>query len=1621
MSTRGDGEKQSLVDGIVRTVKRGKGKRTGDAERFVRQFFANVSPQDCVEADPDCLRGMTASLWAFAQKRSAGEAKIRIFNPDRKRDGWEAGHTVVEIVNDDMPFLVDSVTAELNRQNLTVHLIIHPVIGVKRSKAGKLSAIADDPKADDAAAESIMHLQITEQTDERGLKKLEKSVRAVLDDVRAAVEDWRPMRVSIASVIAELESTAPSASITKEELEESTAFLRWIDDNNFTFLGYREYQCSGSVKKQTLSVVHRSGLGILRKSKVNVIEGLEDGAVLPPDLSEFMNRSALVLINKANKRSTVHRGVHLDTLMIKQFDKRGNTVGQRVYVGLFTSTVYNQPVQTIPVIRRKVANLVKRVGFQPNSHDGKALIHILENLPRDELFQIGEKELRDMAMGILHLQERQKTAMFVRRDPFGRYISCLIYLPRERYDTRLREQVQNVLEQGFGGLVTAFYTQLSDEVLARLHFIVKTIPGKPFPKKIAAIEAEIADVARDWADDLAHVLARAEGEGPGLAKFERFRHAFPPIYRDRFSPEDAVGDITKIDQVLETGQIAMDLYREAGGRKSSVRFKVFNKDDALPLSDVLPMLENMGLKVLDEVPHDIGVQAGETIWLHDFGMVTRDGSDIDVAAIKEAFEATFDRVWRNEVEDDGFNGMVTFSGLTWRQIVVLRAYCKYLRQAGIPFSEQYMVETLSRNAGIARDIVSLFEELFEPGRETKKAPAERIRKKIEAALDQVQNLDEDRILRRYLNLVESTLRTNFYQPDEGGNPKSYVSFKFNSGDITDLPLPRPMREIFVYSPRMEGVHLRGGMVARGGIRWSDRREDFRTEILGLMKAQMPKNAVIVPVGAKGGFVLKQAPTTAGREAFLEEGVACYKLLVGGMLDITDNIVGDKIVPPEDVIRRDDDDPYLVVAADKGTATFSDIANGVAGDYGFWLDDAFASGGSVGYDHKKMGITARGAWESVKRHFREMGINTQTDDFTVVGVGDMSGDVFGNGMLLSKHIQLVGAFNHMHIFVDPDPDPAASWKERNRLFKMGRSSWSDYNTNLISSGGGIYERSAKSIKLSARAAEVFGLDGKDSVTPNELIRAMLGAEVGLLWFGGIGTYVKSADESHGEVGDRVNDPIRLNGREMRCKVIGEGANLGITQLGRIEYSLNGGRLNPDFIDNSAGVASSDAEVNIKILLGQVMADGKLTYEERNKILVKMTDDVAAHVLMDNYRQSMAITHAQALATEQIGEAGRFIRALEKTGELDRSVEFLPDDEELEDRKIRKTGLTRPEIAVLLAYAKMTLYQDLLDSDVPDDPWLVRDIGLYFPPLLSKKFQGYIENHRLRREITATYITNSLLNRAGPTFINDLVDETGASPARIARAYLICRRVFALRQYWAAIEALDNVIPASVQTELNLDILNLVKRGTIWFIEKSGRNLDVQQSVRAFEPGIAELSKSVGRYLSDELTLNVDRATSAYCEKNVPEKLARGVAQLEVLFAGCDIVRIAQRGGESVGDTANAYYAIGARFGFDWLRSVADRIGAENEWQSMAVSAMVDELYDQQARLTGRIIDTAGGASAVDGVLEAWEDSHEHDVSRVNQTLQDLQRAESIDLAMLSVATRHIRAMIEGRGPVPTQNT
>ncbi len=1599
---------QALAARAVRTAPKDQKK---SLRIFVERFYANVPPEDILKVPADDLLAAALSMWAHIRKRASGKPKIRVFNPaSAGKGGWACPHTVIQIDNDDMPFLVDSVTAALNRKNLTVHIVIHPILQVRRDKARQLVEVqpADSTK-EGLAPESVMHVEINEQTLPEALRDIEETLERVLADVRASVEDWRSMRVKVADVIAELDSTPPP--LPAAELEEAKSFLRWIEDNHFTFLGYREYSFTAKGRKAQLRIVPRSGLGLMRQAGATVFEGLQDSAALPPDIADFIRKPSVLMVSKANRRSTVHRAIHLDTIGIKRFDRRGQVIGERLFTGLFTSDVYNQAVNEIPVLRRKVQLIVAQAGFHANSHDGKALLHILETLPRDELLQVDVADLLQTSLGILHLQERQRVAMFVHRDPFGRYVSCLVYVPRDRFDTKLRLRIQEILEEGFGGEVTAHYTQVSDAPLARLHIIVRTPPGSTAPLDTDAIEERLIHAARDWRDELSHALVAQHGEEKGLDLFRVHGEAFPTAYREQFGTIDAVSDIGLVEKVLHDGRLALNLYRPSGAAEDEMRFKLYHRDHPLPLSDVLPMLENMGLKVIDEIPHRVEPgDEGHPVWIHDFGLVMRSGASVKIDTVKALFEEAFDHVWSGQTENDGFNKLVLGAGLSGRQIVILRAYCKYLLQARIPFSQAYMEETLAHNPAVARDIVELFQTLFDPAtQDGAAARAKRIEKKIDTALEAVASLDEDRILRRYVNAVLSTVRTNYYQHEESGAPKPYLSLKIDSRRVDELPLPRPLVEVFVHSPRVDAVHLRGGRVARGGIRWSDRREDFRTEILGLMKSQMTKNAVIVPFGAKGGFVVKQPPA-GGREAFLEEGVACYRTFMRGLLDVTDNIQGGKVVPPRDVVRHDDDDPYLVVAADKGTATFSDIANGIAQEYGFWLDDAFASGGSVGYDHKAMGITARGAWESVKRHFREIGIDAMATDFTCIGVGDMSGDVFGNGMIHSPHTKLLGAFNHLHIFVDPDPDPAASFKERKRIFALARSSWADYDAKLISKGGGVFERSAKSIKVTAEMRRAFGLGPKETVTPGELIRAMLTAPVDLLWFGGIGTYVKSEDEKNVDVGDRSNDSLRINGRDVRATIVGEGANLGVTQLGRIEYALAGGRINTDFIDNSAGVDCSDHEVNIKILLGDAVARGKLTTAQRNRMLVDMTDDVSALVLMDNYRQSMALTNAQHQSLALVDEHAQFMRMLERTGDLDRAVEFLPDDEGLAQRKASGKGLTRPELSVLLAYAKIVLFKHVLESDLPDDPYLTGSLGTYFPSLIQKRYADLIPDHRLRREIIATYVSNTIVNRTGPSFITSLQDRTGATPASIARAYLECRRVFRIAELWAGVEALDNSVPADAQTGMHLEILDLIKRGTLWFLRNSPRGAPIDTVVQSFLEPIRTLDAELDTILSLSLKQARDAKADGYIDRKVPAALALRIANLDALTPACDIVRLAAGGGFRPGAVARVFYGLGHQFGFDWLRNAAEALLEGDEWRKAAAHGIIEDLYTCQTELTTKLMDAAGSADAAPAIIEAWSDAHRHAVERVTAMVEELKVAPVVELSMLTVINRELHALV-----------
>ena len=1611
MASNSDQSIKRLIGRIATQASKGQAKsRKAQTELFAEQYFRHVSPHDIVDRDVGDLAAIAVGHLALGSQRRIGDAKISIFNPTRKSDGWSTERTAVQIVNDDMPFLVDSVSMAIQSLGLSVHVVFHPIIQMTRDAKGKCKQVCEAGLGDpDVLRESFIHVEITHQPKE-GHARIRKKLIQVLADVRHAVDDWRPMRHRMWSLIEELE-TGGAVGFSADQVAQTREFLSWIHDNHFTFLGFRDYKFTGSGKSFKASIEAKSGLGVLRDPKARVFRAIGGDKSELPEVPVFMRHRDLVMVTKTQVRATVHRRVHMDAIAIKRLDAKGNLIGQRMFVGLFTSSAYNRTPREIPLLREKLERVVQRAGFRPASHDGKALMNILETYPRDELFQVSDQDLYRTAMGILHLQERQRVALFIRPDDFERHMSCLVFIPRDRFNSDLRETIGQILAERFDGWVAAFRVQFGDGPLARVHYIIGTTPDKVPAYDLEEIEAELAEAARSWSDKISEAFVGLYGERAGAAHHGRYENAFGAAYQDQYSAADAVEDAAMVDHVLASGDIGMNLYDAEGSAPHEVRFKLYHPDTPIPLSDALPMFEHMGFRVVEESPHEIlpACEPERVVMIHDFGLATRDGRPVDVDGIRENFHEAFHRVWRGEIESDGFNALVCRVGLSWRQVAVLRGYCKYLRQAGIPFSQTYMEQTLSRNPELACEVVRLFEVQFDPsGPKNRNAAAGRVRQVFEAALENVASADEDRILRRFRNAVESTLRTNYYQAGADGEPKSYISFKFDSRALDDLPLPRPLREIFVYSPRVEGVHLRFGMVARGGLRWSDRLEDFRTEVLGLVKAQQVKNAVIVPVGSKGGFVVKRPPTSGGREAFLEEGIACYKLFISGLLDITDNIKGSRVVPPKNVVRRDDDDPYLVVAADKGTATFSDIANGVSLEYGHWLGDAFASGGSQGYDHKGMGITARGAWECVKRHFREVGTDIQNEDFTVIGVGDMSGDVFGNGMLLSKHIRLIGAFNHMHIFIDPNPDSAKTWKERKRLFDMGRSSWTDYDKKLISKGGAIYERSAKSLKLTPEIKKLFGIE-KDTVTPNELMGVMLRASVDLLWFGGIGTYIKAASESNADAGDRANDAIRINGAEVGARVIGEGANLGATQLGRIEYGLHGGRSNTDAIDNSAGVDCSDHEVNIKILLDAEMRDGGLGEKQRNKLLADMTDEVGDLVLVDNYQQSQAISMAQARGCEALEGQKRLMRDLERRGRLDRAVEFLPNDEDIDERLSRGNGLTRPELAVLLSYAKLWLYDQILDSDVPDDPAMTADLIRYFPTPLGAKYESGILKHRLRREIIATRITNSLVNRTGEQFVHRFMERTGIGAADITRAYIIAREVYGVRPIWAAIEGLDNKVPASVQTAMLQDVYNLLERGTLWFLRNGDKGLVIDDHIRRFGPPLAELGGSVMKAIPERYRRDLDKRSAPYEEVGVPHDTANRVAGLVNMVPGCDIVRIAETAKAPVAAVAKAHFGVGSHFRLGRLRAAAEALGADGHWRQLAVDALIEEIYGHQSALAAQVMAMPGAKNNPDKGFEQWLKVNDDIVSRAKAILDELWTTDMDDLAMIAVASRQLRSL------------
>ncbi|GLW71642.1 NAD-glutamate dehydrogenase [Kitasatospora phosalacinea] len=1611
----------------------GEGLSNGALAAYLHHYYLHTAPEDVINRDPVDVYGAAASHYRLGLKRPQGTAEVRVHTPSVEENGWSCGHTVVEVVTDDMPFLVDSVTNELTRLDRAIHLVVHPQLAVRRDITGKLLEILDTDACNraqaggaelpaDAVVESWMHIEIDRETDREDLRTLETGLRRVLGDVREVVEDWSKMRDSALRLADEL-AEQPPAHLPEQEVGEAWELMRWLADDHFTFLGYREYDLVEHEGEEVLKAVAGTGLGILRADPLShdtdhhpVSEAF--GRLSAPVRAKAHEKKLLVL-TKANSRATVHRTAYLDYVGVKKFNAAGEPVGERRFLGLFSSAAYTESVTRIPVVRRKVQEVMNGAGFSGDSHDGRDLLQIMETFPRDEMFQTAAAELQSIATSVLYLQERRRLRLFLRQDEYGRYYSAYVYLPRDRYTTRIRLALTDILKTELSGDTIDYTVYATESVLTRLHFVVRVAPGTELPQlsdaDIERIENRLAEAARFWMDGFNDQLQSEFGEEKAAELSHKYATAFPDGYRADFPPRTAVADLKQIESLSGEGDFRLNLYQPVGAGDDERRFKIYRVGGPISLTEVLPVLQRLGVEVLDEHPYALRRTDGTTAWVVDFGLKLREGTDL-TEEDRERFQDTFSATWLGQAENDGFNELVLTAKLTWRQAVVLRAYAKYLRQAGSTFSQDYMEDALRNNTHTTRLLVNLFEARLSPSHQSgSEELTEGILEELAGALDEVVSLDEDRILRSFLHLIKATLRTNFFQHDSEGRWHSYVSMKFDPKAIPDLPAPRPAFEIWVYSPRVEGVHLRFGKVARGGLRWSDRREDFRTEILGLVKAQMVKNTVIVPVGAKGGFVAKQLPDpSVDRDAWLAEGIASYKTFISALLDITDNLVAGEVVHPVDVVRHDEDDTYLVVAADKGTATFSDIANGVAEQYGFWLGDAFASGGSAGYDHKGMGITARGAWESVKRNFRELGLDTQSEDFTVIGIGDMSGDVFGNGMLLSEHIRLVAAFDHRHIFLDPNPDAAVSHAERRRLFDLPRSSWDDYDKSLISAGGGVYPRSAKAIQLSAQVRERLGIDAA-KLTPAELMKAILQAPVDLFWNGGIGTYVKAATETNAEVGDKANDAIRVNGGDVRARVIGEGGNLGCTQLGRIEFASSGGPegtggwIDTDAIDNSAGVDTSDHEVNIKILLNQVVADGDMTVKQRNALLAEMTDEVGHLVLRNNYAQNVVLANAVAQAASMVNVHARMINRLESNGQLDRALEYLPTEKQIRERQQAGRGLSQPELSVLLAYTKITLADELLATDLPDDPYFRDVLHAYFPSALRARFAEQIDHHPLRREIITTLIVNDTINRGGCTFAFRLREETGATMEEIARTHAAARAVFGLEQIWDQIERLDNRVAAGVQTKMRLHARRLVERATRWMLNNR-QPLDIADTIAFFHDRVNQVWDALPKPLVGEDLAwfqSVHRELSA---AGVPDELATRIAGLSSAFPTLDIVGVADRSDTDVMEVAELYYDLGDRLQISHLLDRVIDLPRTDRWSSMARAAIREDLFAAHAALTADVLAAGPAGSSPEERYTAWAELNSTLLSRARTTLDDIRGSDNYELSSLSVAMRVIRTLL-----------
>lgn len=1598
-----DGLPSVILSNVAQLIKQKVPAETAPlVEQFAELLYNNISHMDLAHRNDSDMYGATLSLWNSLNDHQDNSPVIKVFNPQVSKHGWKSSHTIIEIIISDMPFLVDSVRIALSRLGLSPHLMLNSPIKLVRDKSGNITKLApsSDSKFKATSTETVFFIEIDRQSEQGTLDNITEELKSVMSDISITVNDWQAMTKRLQEVIASTKKSKLPCGDT--EKSESLEFLHWILDNNFTLLGYRSYDVKTLKGDTALCANVDSSLGLMKQSqgtKERLLSSLSESA------REIALGDNLLILTKTNSRSRVHRPAHLDYIGIKRFDAKGNVIGEERFVGLFGSAYYTNSALDLPLIRSKVEAVCEDSGYAKGTHAYKTLINILETYPRDEILQSRPEELLKNVLGIFQMQERDYSGLFIRRDAFDRFYSCMVYVRRERYNTALRVQTQNLLQEAFGSdQDVEFTTFFSESAQARTHYIVR-VKNTKADINVKELENNLNQAARSWDDKLADALNSHKGEESGKALSRKYV-SFPQAYKDEVLPGSAIVDIEKLELVSGTSDLEMLFYQPQEEKAGSnfVKLKLFHTGEPLHLSDVLPMLENFGLRVIGESPYAVRTSDGEMCWILDFSMLLTGDGKFDLVKVQSLFQDAFAKVWAGKLEDDGFNRLILGAQLAGREVSILRAYAKYERQIGGTFSQSYIEDTFARYPNIAEQLIKLFNLRFDPkGKQNPKTIA-KLLEDIEASLDNVANLDDDRIIRRFVEMINATIRTNYFQPHPKLGEKSYISFKITPSEISEIPQPIPAFEIFVYSPQVEGVHLRGGKVARGGLRWSDRREDFRTEVLGLVKAQQVKNTVIVPVGAKGGFVCKQLPS-GDRNAIFEAGKECYRTFIRGLLDVTDNIVKGEIVYPDNVVRHDEDDPYLVVAADKGTATFSDIANAISEEYNFWMGDAFASGGSVGYDHKGMGITARGAWESVKRHFREMDIDCQSTDFTCIGVGDMAGDVFGNGMLLSKHIRLQAAFNHMHIFIDPDPDSASTYKERERLFNLPGCTWEDYNKALISEGGGIFSRFDKSIKLTPQIKKMLGTQ-KQAMSPNDLIQAILKMKVDLFWNGGIGTYVKSSKESHVEVGDRANDSLRINGNELKAKIVGEGGNLGLTQLGRIEYAANGGRINTDSVDNVGGVDCSDNEVNIKILLNGLVQNGDLTVKQRNQLLYDMTDDVSDIVLEDCYRQTHSISITELRGSSQLKEQTRFINEMERSGKLDRALEFIPSDEDIADRLAQGKGLTRPELSVLLAYSKMVLKEDLVCPEITDNPYHDRLLVEAFPKQLQDKYREQMQEHPLRAEIIATKLANDIGNDMGFNFVHRMQEETGASVAEVANCYAMASAVFQLADFWQSISELDNKISTMVQTEMLFQYRRTVRRATRWFLRHRNKSMTIEQAIDFYRPTFEAMAEQLDKFMIDDEVEMLKRVEKDLTNAGAPKAIAKRISQLSTLFSAMDLAELSDADGRTIDLVSHLYFKLGARLDLHWFLDQITKQPVSNHWQALARASFREELDWQQRSLTGVILRNNKDSENVDELLDCWFEANSQPLERWQHILDDFRIGQTHEFAKFSVALREL---------------